>query len=214
MRYEYENEVYTMKILVTAFEPFGGDSTNSSLNALSALPDTMDGITIWKATIPVVFEKCGVVLAEKIRETTPDGVLCLGMAAGRGQITPEVFAVNARFAVSADNAGVRYPTLTPCDPTGPAAYRTGLPVETIVENLRAAGIPAGLSFTAGTYVCNDLFYSLMQQTTASDRTVPAGFIHVPQAAENTPAGRASMPQEQIDRGVQLALSTLCAAIHK
>lgn len=209
MRYEYENEVYTMKILVTAFEPFGGDSTNSSLEALSALPDTMDGITICKATIPVVFEKCGVVLAEKIRETTPDGILCLGMAAGRGQITPEVFAVNARFAVSADNAGVRYPTLTPCDPTGPAAYRTGLPVEAIVENLRAAGIPAGLSFTAGTYVCNDLFYSLMQQT-----TVPAGFIHVPQAAENAPAGRASMPQEQIDRGVQLALSTLCAAIHK
>lgn len=209
MRYEYENEVYTMKILVTAFEPFGGDSTNSSLEALSALPDTMDGITICKATIPVVFEKCGVVLAEKIRETTPDGILCLGMAAGRGQITPEVFAVNARFAVSADNAGVRYPTLTPCDPTGPAAYRTGLPVEAIVENLRAAGIPAGLSFTAGTYVCNDLFYSLMQQT-----TVPAGFIHVPQAAENAPADRVSMPQEQIDRGVQLALSTLCAAIHK
>lgn len=203
-----------MKILVTAFDPFGGDSTNSSLTALAALPDTMDEFTICKATIPVVFGKCGVVLAEKIRECVPDGILCLGMAAGRGLITPEVFAVNARFAASADNAGVRYPTLTPCDPTGPAAYRTGLPVETIVENLRAVGIPVGLSFTAGTYVCNDLFYSLMQQATDPNRSIPAGFIHVPQAAEHAPAGRASMPQEQIDRGVQIALSTLCAAIHK
>ncbi len=201
-----------MQILVTAFEPFGGDSTNSSLNALSALPDTVHGITIHKATIPVVFDKCGVVLAEKIRETMPDGILCLGMAAGRGQITPEVFAVNARFAASADNAGVRYPTLTPCDPTGPAAYRTGLPVETIVENLRAAAIPASLSFTAGTYVCNDLFYSLMSQTTVLDKTVPAGFMHVPQAAEQAPEGRASMPQARIDQGVQIAVETLCATL--
>lgn len=207
-----------MKILVTAFEPFGGDSTNSSLNALSALPDTINGTILHKATIPVVFDKCGTVLAQKIRETAPDGILCLGMAAGRGQITPEVFAVNARFAGSADNAGVRYPTLTPCDPTGPAAYRTGLPVETIVAALRAEQIPAGLSFTAGTYVCNDLFYSLMQQTTVLDRTVPAGFMHVPQATEQAPEGRASMPQAWIDRGVRIAVeilcTNLCAAIHK
>lgn len=199
-----------MKILVTAFEPFGGDSTNASLTALAALPDTVDGVTIGKAILPVVFGRCGDILAENIREYAPDGILSLGMAAGRGQITPEVFAVNARFALSPDNAGVRYPNLTPCDSSGPAAYRTGLPVETMVENLRAVGIPAGLSFSAGTYVCNDLFYALM-----SYAAVPAGFMHVPQAVENVPEnGRKALPQEQIDRGVQIAVATLCAVLTK
>lgn len=192
-----------MRILVTAFEPFGGDDTNSSHVALEHLPESIDGVAICKATIPVVFGKCGVVLAEAIEKAQPDGILCLGMAAGRGKITPEVFAVNARYASSADNAGVRYPTLAPCDPDGPAAYRTELPVEKIVTELQATEIPAGLSFSAGTYVCNDLFYSLMQQA-----KVPAGFMHVPQAAENAPEGRAALPQEQIDRGVLVAVTVL------
>lgn len=196
-----------MRILVTAFEPFGGDSVNSSLVALEHLPETIESVSIHKATIPVVFGQCGVALAEAIEKTKPDGILCLGMAAGRGQITPEVFAVNARYAASADNAGINYPTLTLCDPTGPAAYRTGLPVEEIVQASRAEEIPAGLSFSAGTYVCNDLFYSLMTQA-----KVPAGFIHVPQATENAPANRASLHQAQIDRGVQIAVTVLARTL--
>ncbi len=196
-----------MKILVTAFEPFGGDAVNASLAALRSLPENVAGVQICKAVIPVVFGLCGQVLAQKIREIRPDGILCLGMAAGRGQITPEVFAVNARYARSADNGGQCFDTLTLCDPAGPDAYRTKLPVETIVTRLQENGIPASLSFTAGTYVCNDLFYSLMHMA-----EVPAGFIHVPQAVENAPEGRAAMPQAQINRGIALALEVLAETI--
>lgn len=192
-----------MRILVTAFEPFGGDTINSSHVALEHLPEAIHGVAICKATIPVVFGACGVVLAEAIEKIQPDGILCLGMAAGRGKITPEVFAVNARYAASADNAGVCYTALSPCDPHGSAAYQTGLPVEKLVTAMGKMDIPAGLSFSAGTYVCNDLFYSLMQQA-----RVPAGFIHVPQAVENAPEGRAALPQAQIDRGVLLAVTEL------
>ncbi len=196
-----------MKILVTAFEPFGGDAVNASLAALRSLPENVAGVQICKAVIPVVFGLCGQVLTQKIREIRPDGILCLGMAAGRGQITPEVFAVNARYARSADNSGQCFDTLTLCDSAGPDAYRTKLPAETIVTRLQENGILASLSFTAGTYVCNDLFYSLMHIA-----EVPAGFIHVPQAAENAPEGRAAMPQAQINRGIALALEVLAETI--
>lgn len=200
-----------MKILVTAFEPFGGDSINASFEAMGALPAelTVGGreVQIIKKRIPVVFGQCGEVLDNALREVCPDGVIALGMAAGRGQITPEVFAVNARYARSADNAGQSYPVLTPCNPTGPAAYRSSLPVEAMVSRICEAGIPAALSFTAGTYVCNDLFYHLMESA-----AVPAGFIHVPQAAEEAPAGRAAMAQAEINRGILLAAEVLAVKL--
>ncbi|MBQ8401671.1 MAG: pyroglutamyl-peptidase I [Clostridia bacterium] len=196
-----------MKILVTAFEPFGGDAVNPSLRALEALSDTVVGAVICRAVIPVVFGQCVDVLRAALDKYGPDGVICLGMAAGRGRITPEVFAVNARYAGAADNGGQRFESLTPCDPTGPDAYRTKLPVEAMVKRMQEDGIPASLSFTAGTYVCNDLFYGCMSMT-----DVPAGFIHVPQAAEDAPEGRAAMPQEQINRGVVLAVKVLAEAL--
>ena len=196
-----------MTILVTAFEPFGGDSVNASLAAMEALePEIRVGqktVQVRKTKLPVTFGGCGQALEQAMAEAEPDIVLCLGMAAGRGQITPEVFAVNARYARSADNAGQTYPVLTPCNTAGPAAYRTGLPAETIVQRLREAGIPAELSFTAGTYVCNDLFYHLMTVS-----AVPAGFIHVPQAAEDAPEGRAALAQAEISRGIALAVAVL------
>ena len=196
-----------MRILVTAFEPFGGDSVNASMAALEALPDTVavngQTVQVEKAGIPVVFGQCGQVLDTVLEKTCPDGVICLGMAAGRGQITPEMFAVNARYAHAADNAGQMYSMLAYCDPVGPAAYRSSLPAEAMVRRMTEAGIPAGLSFTAGTYVCNDLFYHLM-----GSAAVPAGFIHVPQAAEEAPEGRAAMAQADINRGVCLAVTVL------
>ena len=196
-----------MKILVTAFEPFGGDSVNSSLTAMEALPPEIpvngEQITVYKAVLPVEFGRCGVALEAALAETVPDGVISLGMAAGRGTITPEIFAVNARYARSPDNGGQTYPTLSFCRYEGPAAYRTTLPAEEIAARLNSSGIPASLSFTAGTYVCNDLFYHLM-----SVASVPAGFIHVPQAAEEAPEGRAAMSQEQISRGILLAVTEL------
>ena len=200
-----------MRILVTAFEPFGGDSVNASMAALEALPDTVavngQTVQIEKAGIPVVFGQCGQVLDRVLEKTCPDGVICLGMATGRGQITPEVFAVNARYAHAADNAGQMYSALAYCDPAGQTAYRTTLPAEAMVHRMTEAGIAAGLSFTAGTYVCNDLFYHLMASV-----SVPAGVIHVPQAAEEAPAGRAAMAQAEISRGVCLAVTVLAETL--
>ena len=196
-----------MRILVTAFEPFGGDSVNSSMAALEALPDVIAvkgrTVSVIKAGIPVVFGQCGTVLDGFLADVCPDGVISLGMAAGRGQITPELFAVNARYSRSADNAGQVYPVPAPCAPEGPAAYRSSLPAEAMVSRMTEAGIAAALSFTAGTYVCNDLFYHLMESV-----SVPAGFIHVPQAAEEAPEGRAAMAQTAINRGILEAVTVL------
>ncbi len=187
------------RILVTAFEPFGGDDTNSSLEALRSLPDMLpDGTTVCRAVLPVVFGRCGQALADAIAQVQPDRILALGMAAGRDKITPEVFAVNARYAVLPDNEGQSYPTLTPIAPEGPAAYRSTLPVEKLVNVLRENGIPSGLSFSAGAYVCNDLFYALMGLA-----TVPAGFVHVPQSLEKAKDGRPGLAQERINRGVEI-----------
>ncbi len=192
------------RILVTAFEPFGGDDTNSSLEALRALPEVLaDGTMVCKAALPVVFGQCGQVLRDAVVQVQPDGILALGMAAGRDKITPEVFAVNARFSSLADNAGQSYPTLTPIAPDGPAAYRTTLPVEAMVDALREAGIPSGLSFSAGTYVCNDLFYALMELA-----AVPAGFVHVPQSLEAAKEGWPGLGQEVINRGVEILVGMI------
>ncbi len=191
-------------ILVTAFEPFGGDDTNSSLEALRALPKMLPGGTrVCKAELPVVFGQCGQVLREAIAQVQPDGILALGMAAGRDKITPEVFAVNARYATLPDNAGQSYGSLSWIREDGPAAYRTTLPVEKYVDALRENGIPAGLSFSAGAYVCNDLFYALMELA-----TVPAGFVHVPQSLEKAKEGRPGLGQEVINRGVEILVSLI------
>ncbi len=186
-------------ILITAFEPFGGDDTNASLEAMKALPEVLScGVCLVKLVLPVVFGTCGTRLRETMEAVRPAGVIALGMAAGRDRITPEVFAVNARYAASPDNAGQAYLILTAISDVGPAAYRSTLPVEKMAADLREHGIPAGLSFSAGTYVCNDLFYALMGMA-----DVPAGFVHVPQSTEAAKEGRPSMEQEKINRGVAL-----------
>ncbi len=191
-------------ILVTAFEPFGGEDTNASLEALTALPDKLaDGTSVVKLVLPVVFGRCGQVLLEGVTAHCPEVILSLGMAAGRDRITPEVFAVNARYATLPDNAGQVYTALSPIFPDGAAAYRSTLPVQEMVTRLQENGIAAGLSFSAGSYVCNDLFYALMELA-----TVPAGFVHVPQSLEKAQAGRPGMAQEMINCGVRILVEML------
>ncbi len=200
------------KIIVSAFEPFGGSGRNSSLDTLDELPDVLNGQEIVKVTLPVVYGECGRILREKIEEYAPEeiaAVICLGQAAGRGSITPEYVAVNVRHGSSADNAGVKY-ELTPIG-GGADAYITGLPVGAMVEKMKEAGVPAAVSFTAGTYVCNDLMYAAVEY--CRPRGIMAGFVHLPLSLEiaemEGKTGKiAALSQEMLTRGIIAAIGAV------
>lgn len=193
------------KILVSAFEPFGGSGRNSSLDTMNSLPGVLYGHEIVKVTLPVVYGECGKRLCETIAEYDPSdlaAVLCLGQAAGRGAVTPEYVAVNVRHARVADNAGVLY-DLAPIG-DGADAYITGLPVGKMVAAMKNVGVPANVSFTAGTYVCNDLMYAAVE--TCRPLGIPSGFIHLPLSLEIAQLeGKAgtilTLPQELLTRGL-------------
>lgn len=196
-----------MKILVTAFEPFGGSKRNASLDTLEALPGTIGNCEIVKLVLPVVFDRCAEILREKIAETHPDAVICLGQAEGRGMITPEYVAVNVKHAVSPDNAGQTF-RLAPIAENGPDAYLTTLPADAMTENMKNAGIPASISFTAGTYVCNNLMYHAIHHCTPLG--IRAGFIHLPLSyeiavAENKAGRVLTLPQSALTAGLTEAI---------
>jgi pyroglutamyl-peptidase len=200
------------KLIVSAFEPFGGSGRNSSLETLRALPEILYGYEIVKVTLPVVYGECGRLLCGKIAEYDPSeiaAVICLGLASGRGNIMPEYVAVNVRHGASADNAGVKY-ELTPIG-DGADAYVTGLPVSDMVQKMKEAGVPAAVSFTAGTYVCNDLMYAAVEY--CRPRGIRAGFVHLPLSLEIAVAeGKAGMvhalPQEMLTRGIVAAIGAV------
>ena len=200
------------KLIVSAFEPFGGSGRNSSLETLRALPEILYGYEIVKVTLPVVYGECGRLLCGKIAEYDPSeiaAVICLGQAAGRGSIMPEYVAVNVRHGASADNAGVKY-ELSPIG-DGADAYVTGLPVTEMVKKMKEAGVPAAVSFTAGTYVCNDLMYAVAEY--CRPRGIRAGFVHLPLSLEIAVAeGKAGMvhalPQEMLTRGIVAAMGAV------
>lgn len=174
-----------MKILFTGFEPFGGESFNSSWKAVRRLPDTLDEAQLLKLQLPVTFAGCGPVLERVVRAERPDAVLCVGQAGGRAAVTVERVALNLADARIPDNAGAQ-PVDVPVVPDGPAAYFATIPVKAAVRRVRAAGIPCDLSYTAGTYVCNALLYQALHLVAGPDPVQPAplaGFIHLPYAEE-------------------------------
>ena len=149
-----------MKILITGFNPFGGESTNPAFEAVKLLPDTIKEAQIIKLEIPTEFKRAGKVLQDGIETNKPDVVVCIGQAGGRSAITPEKVAINLMDGRIPDNAGYQ-PVDTPVREDGPTAYFASLPVKAMVETIREAGIPAFLSYSAGTYVCNFLMYELL-----------------------------------------------------
>ena len=183
-----------MKILLTAFEPFGGETVNPAQEAAALVPNEIEGIRIVKMDVPVVFGKSIEAVRAVMEREQPRAVLCLGQAGGRTAITPERVAVNLRDARIPDNAG-NQPRDEAVEPQGPAAYFSTLPVRQMTEAIRSAGIPAALSLSAGAFVCNDLFYLLMHSLAGSG--VPGGFIHVPAAKD--------LPPDQTARGLALAI---------
>jgi len=194
-----------MKILLTGFEPFG----NSSLNPSGEIVKAIEADNIIGAVLPVVFGQSSEMLKDLIDLHKPDAVVCLGQGEGRHAITPERIAVNLDDARIADNAG-NMPTDQLIVDSGPAAYFSTLPVKEMVNAMKSAGVPAAVSMSAGTFVCNHLFYALQHHLVGS--TVRSGFIHVPLMDQQRFefSGLPSMPLAQMVAGVQACLKLLSA----
>lgn len=194
-----------MKVLVTGFEPFDGAPTNPSWDAAKHLASLWTGpADLVTACLPVVFAAAEAQLRDLLADHRPDLVIALGLASGRAAITPEKIAINLMDARIPDNSGQR-PRDLPSVPGAPDAYFSTLPVKAIVAALHEAGIPAALSFSAGTFVCNHVFFALMHALRDHPGT-RAGFIHVPAAPAEALDGRLpTMPVPLIAQAVRLAI---------
>lgn len=193
------------RLLITGFEPFGGESVNPSWEAVSRLPDRAGGWQLTRLRVPTVFGLAGEKALEAAEALRPDAVLCVGQAGGRAGVTPEVVAINLREAAIPDNAGNR-PVNEPVMAGGPAAYFATVPVREMVRAIREADIPASLSLSAGAFVCNDLLYTLLEHFDGSETRV--GFIHVPFLPEQAKNGQPSLAIEKITLALQRAIEVL------
>jgi pyroglutamyl-peptidase len=196
-----------MKALVTGFEPFGGEPINPALEALGQLPPRLGALAIETRMLPAVFGQALDALEEAVRATTPDIVLCVGLAGGRAALSLERVAINIDDARIPDNKG-RQPIDLPVVAGGPSAYFATLPVKAAVAALREAGLPAIVSNSAGTFVCNHVFYGLMHLAASRRLGLRGGFLHVPflpsQAARQE--GAPSMALDDIVRGIEIVLT--------
>ena len=199
-----------MKLLLTAFDPFGGETVNPAQEALRLLPGRIGAAQLVCRTVPTSFGCCAEVLRASIEQERPDAVLCIGQAGGRASLTPERMAVNLDDASIPDNDG-DMPCDRPVVPGGPAAYFSTLPIRAMVCAIRAAGIPAEISNTAGTFVCNHLFYSLMHLLHTSYPAVRGGFLHVPYLPEQA-AGKTPQPPSMELSRIVCGLSAAIQAI--
>ena len=199
-----------MKVLVTGFEPFGADSINASWEAVRRLPKRTAGIDIVAKCVPVVFGDAARIVEELIEREQPDAVLCTGVAAGRAQVTPEYVAINHRHARIADNEGFQ-PYDEPVVAGAPDAYFAAAPVYAMVKACCEQGIPAAVSYSAGTYCCNDLFYSVRHFAQRRYPGMLVDFIHVPQCPEQvakTGEVKPSMEPAMTARALEVMIETL------
>lgn len=167
-----------MKVLITGFDPFGGEKINPAWEAVRALPDNIDGIEVVKLQIPTVFKKSAKKLFENIDSVKPDVVICVGQAGGRYEFSVERVAINLDDGRIPDNDGYQ-PVDSPVFEDGENAYFSTLPIKAIVEEVKKDGIPAAVSNTAGTYVCNHIMYSLLYYLNKNNLNIKGGFVHVP-----------------------------------
>ena len=195
-----------MKVLVTGFDPFGGEKLNPALEAIKSLPSEIQGAEVRWLEVPTVFYKSAKILEEEIRIYQPDIVLCIGQAGGRKGLTPERVAINQDDARIQDNEG-NQPIDRPIQLDGPPAYFSSLPIKAMVQAIKEEGLPASVSHTAGTFVCNHLMYQVLYLVEKEFPTIKAGFMHIPYMMEqvidkpNTPA----MDLVDIVRGIEAAI---------
>lgn len=182
-----------MKVLITGFEPFGKHRINPSQNLINAIPtDSVDNIQLFKHILPVDTDQTPKRLLHTMDEHSPDAVLSFGLAPGRQKITIERLAVNLMDFRIPDNNGKTI-SEQPIIKDGPAAYFSTLPVRGILDALQSAGIPADLSMSAGTYLCNQVFYTMMHHITTRKLPTLAGFIHLPAQPEQTTSMNSPIP---------------------
>lgn len=198
-----------MKILVTGFDPFGGEKINPAIEAVKLLPDTIEGADIKKLEIPTEFDKSAEVVRQAIAEFHPDYVLDVGQAGGRAELTPEKVAINYDDGRIPDNSGFQ-PMNRTIHEDGQTAYFTQLPIKAMVQAIRAAGIPARVSTTAGTYVCNHIMYQVQYMRDKEFPNINAGFIHIPYLTSQVvdKPGTPSMSLEEIVKGLNAAIEAI------
>ena len=194
-------------VLVTGFEPFGGEDVNPSWEICRRLPAAIGRSRIGTLLVPTVYRRAVDVVALAIEESEPSLVIMLGQAGGRACVSVERVAINVDDARIADNAGAQ-PVDEPVVPAGPAAYFATVPVKAMVAAIRASDIPAEVSNTAGTFVCNHLMYGVLHFLAASGRKARAGFIHVPWLERQalTHAGEPAMALATMARAVEAAVA--------
>ena len=202
-----------MKILVTGFDPFGGEKINPALETIKRLPDAVLGARIIKLEIPTVVGKSLAKIQEAVEKENPDVVLSIGQAGGRSEITVERVGINIDDCRIPDNEG-NQPIDEPIVADGPSAYFVTVPIKAIVEKIKANKIPASISNTAGTFICNHVCYGvahLAAARTAAGKPMKSGFIHIPFLPEQVigkPALTPSMSLETIVSGITHALEAI------
>ena len=192
------------RVLLTGFDAFGGAAVNPSWLAVQALHGRQVlGHTVVAAQLPTVFGDSLQVLSALLAKHRPALVICVGQAGGRSAISLERVAINVDDAPMPDNAGAQ-PIDTPVAPGAPAAYFSTLPIKAMLAALQREGLPAEVSQTAGTFVCNHVFYSLMHAIAHRPelRRTRGGFVHVPWLPEQ---GTPSLPLADVVRGLRVAL---------
>ena len=190
------------KLLITGFDPFGGETVNPSWEAVKQLPETIGEYALFKFEIPTIFGLAAQTVLEKAAQIQPDVILCIGQAGGRDAVTPERIGINLRNARIADNAGNRPQEEIICKDGADGIFAT-VPVAAMAEAIRKAGLPANVSNTAGAFVCNDTLYTLLCHFAGTP--VRVGFIHVPYISQQ---GTPNLPLEQIVHALTAAISAL------
>ena len=190
------------KLLITGFDPFNGNESNPSWQAAEELPDKVGNFELKKLQLPTVYGEAARNVIAEADIWQPDVILCLGLAGGRAAVTPERIGINLRSASIPDNAGRQY-TDTPILPGGPAAYFSTLPVTAMAQAIREAGFPGAVSNTAGTYVCNDALYTLLNRY--DNTAVKVGFIHVPYLPGQ---GEPSLPLSDLVKALLAAITAI------
>ena len=194
-----------MKIIVTGFDPFGGETINPSIECVKALPE-IEGVELIRLELPTVFKESAKRLNEVINDVKPDAVLSVGQAGGRAGITMERIAINVDDARIPDNIS-QQPIDEAIQLDGEAAYFTTLPIKRIVKAIREAGIPAEVSNSAGTFVCNHIMYQALFAATKADKPFKAGFMHIPFIPAQT-TDKPSLPLEESTKALQIAIETI------
>lgn len=192
------------KLLITGFDPFGGESINPAWEAVRLLPDVIRDFELVKLEIPTVFGAAAQVVIDKAEEIHPDAIISVGQAGGRAAVTPEMVGINLRYASIPDNMGAM-PCDIPIAEGGPAAYFSTLPVRAMAKAICDAGLPGAVSYSAGSFVCNDVLYSLLHHF--DEAAVRAGFIHVPFLPEQT-VDKPSLPLEQTAAALRAAIEAI------